>query len=261
MNYQDLISYFRLLAAGHQDIRSFVCGDDEAILKLEKDQIKYPCLVLEVPTAKPIGDMDSHQVTWNIAYTVLINATDGNTGQQEANLVLSFNISLSILLKLKADAGEGLFRSLNIAATRSERVYSLHNDNDQGWRTETSITARPPRYCIDESNWDSTISYLLLPSFNLLPQPISKGATERFFSIELINFRPPYEGNYSIRYSTSGTTYTTTTQSEGITIPVDAELYAEITIDFGDIIFELSAHYTDQISRAESIPFLNNPFV
>lgn len=166
MTYTDIKNYFETIAAAHRDIMDFREGDADEILEAERSKINYPCLWMETPDVSPEGDTDSYEFRWNGAYTILINSKTGNKDRVDYNLERAFLIASQILVRLRNDMMSGIFYRCSMSGASMERIFTINNDNDQGFRCQYSILAPPPRKCLDTSVWNESYELNTYPAFS-----------------------------------------------------------------------------------------------
>jgi hypothetical protein len=155
MKYRDIINYFTSLASLHPTIEHFSYGDYERILGAERDTITYPCMWLESPVIKFIGDTESHSKKWSISFVILMNSAMDDEVKKENNIDECEQICYDIIAKCMHDGKNGVFKNLSISDIEMDLVTSKNNDNDQGWRVELVLYVRSNLSC-DQSIWEPT---------------------------------------------------------------------------------------------------------
>lgn len=154
MTYLELINYLKSLGAEHRSIEFTAFGDFEEILGAERNRICYPCLWIESPSGKIVGDLDIRQISWQVSFAVLINAKPDDIERQINNLDRALSITLQIIARIRKDIIENTLFDADITNTEVNPIWSAANDNDQGFHVSFQITAKNADLCYKSEEWD-----------------------------------------------------------------------------------------------------------
>jgi hypothetical protein len=152
MKYTDIISYLKSLGR-HRDIKYTAFGDYEEILGPERNNIDYPCLWIESPEGSVLGDLDTMRLQWECAFVVLINSSPDDYAKHITNLSSSLEIAMQLIARMKKDVIDGTILGLDISTTKIQPIWSIHNDNDQGFRVSFLLSSSNADLCYNSTKW------------------------------------------------------------------------------------------------------------
>jgi len=149
----DFIDYFRQLAAGHVELKTFVHGAAGRIISGSRSGITYPCLWLETPTlgfsekdgTAPLGRR-------HCAFVVLEKVPGDDYEAQDAGWAATEQIALDVLSYMLRDRKARKFTFM-LNERPLEPVATLTVDNEIGWRFEFELEQYLPSFKFDPSRW------------------------------------------------------------------------------------------------------------
>lgn len=150
MTYIDIINYLKALGTAHRLIHYTTFGDYEEILGAERNNIEYPCLWIESPEGSVTGDMDMMKLEWESAFVVLINSMPDDRDKHIENLSTSLTIAMQIIARIRRDVINGTILGANISQMKITPIWSIHPDNDQGFRVSFILETKNNDLCYNE---------------------------------------------------------------------------------------------------------------
>lgn len=153
-NYRNIIDYFTMLARQHVKLNSSYHGDYEQILGATNTNIEYPCLWIESPEAKAMGDTDTLSLSWACAIVVLYQAPNDDFDQKQANLDLALDIVKDIIGRMRNDVIEGNLLGVSFNNSMIDQVYDSElSDSGQGYRFSFIIKTSNSELCYNPAKW------------------------------------------------------------------------------------------------------------
>jgi hypothetical protein len=146
-NWDTFKLYFQEIANTHIDIESFIFGSNEKRANSSRSEITYPCLQLEIPNLKPLGD----GAMCNLTSAFIITKNAGQTGDYDTEELCfkeCFEIAIDVISKMRADAynlddDDNYFLDFTPSDSSLDAGIMMSIDNEVGYRVE--FTMRLPQ--------------------------------------------------------------------------------------------------------------------
>lgn len=135
--FQQYISYFEDIANRHPGINWFYELDEEEILQGLRNDVKYPCMFLEIPE---IGFADNGSNTDSITPVglVVLSACPPQDQQAKRDILVSHEaIIFDVIRQMREDDRTGRLH-LNTSQITYAKV-GPHFDNCYGWRLDARL--------------------------------------------------------------------------------------------------------------------------
>ena len=193
--YSEYMAYFRSIADAHPDIKTFVSGDSDRILSMDRSSLEYPVLWVESP-----------DINWNVyegivkqafrgAFVVLKNAQIDYWQQEDFAMDICGKITSDIIKKISEDANEGYITIGDSKGFRSDPIKTYAHDNDHGFRTEVNIETNDG-YCVDEFKDQS-----LCPLGTLIKFQYENAVAGDFSSLTITNQSLPEDNSFTYEWT------------------------------------------------------------
>lgn len=177
----EYIHYFRALASTHVAMRSFVHGDVDRILNMERTKISYPCLWVETPEI----EIEAGKMIFRGAWVLLINTTTDDWTKQDEARHTTLHLAEDLVERMWSDGAKGKF--VIEGRPKLSEISTFTHDNDYGWRCEFTIVIHKYK-CLPafyHHNWD--VSRIFIASFRWKHDYISWG----FENVTIENLSAP----------------------------------------------------------------------
>jgi hypothetical protein len=157
-SFETYKEYFKDLADKHKGINSFVMGDSERIIGMQRSKIAYPNLWLESPDIS-IKDnkSDNPQGDFKGALNIITNCKTDNYEQQDAAMETNFQLAVDVISRMIRDRigrSENPMFNLDLNSIQMMPINSMMIDNDFGWRVEFLLNNNV-LFCYDSAKWNS----------------------------------------------------------------------------------------------------------
>lgn len=151
-SFNELVAYFRALAAEHPAINDFVFGPSERFLARESSRTVYPIVWLIPPDVVPESGGEAIRFRYEFTLFFFANGPLDDWENEDANMAILEAACKDFVARMQYDERENRLFNFRLQSSSMQPKMAYSGDNNHGWVLEGNLTTIG-EYCYDPENW------------------------------------------------------------------------------------------------------------